>query len=343
MRSDWVISGAVHAVLLLLVVVSLASSKPREDPADYVPVSVVTDADKSRAAIGQLNLPKPDKPKPLADKVDALKQVDQLAPKVVNKPEITTSSTVPEPKLPPKPQQQAEQSARQSVQNEAAAKPQRSAPDQARPQPQQDARQGSQARQKPRQQPKPDAKPNTKPDAKTAQKPAPFKPDRIANLLKQTHAAQPRQKPTPNTPKYNANQIAQLLDHRAPQRRAATAASLNSSASLGAPDAPADAQLSQNEIDALRERLRECWSPPPGVNGNMNIYVSLRVLFKPNGALAQPPVIVAGSPSPLGPALAESGKRALLLCQPFTMLKPEHYAQWRDMTVDFDPRDLAGN
>jgi colicin import membrane protein len=75
----------------------------------------------------------------------------------------------------------------------------------------------------------------------------------------------------------------------------------------------------------------------------MNIYVSLRVLFKRDGSLAQMPVVVAGSPSPLGPALAESGKRALLLCQPFTMLKPEHYAEWRDITVDFDPRDLSGD
>jgi len=45
----------------------------------------------------------------------------------------------------------------------------------------------------------------------------------------------------------------------------------------------------------------------------------------------------------LGPALAESGTRALLLCQPFTMLKPEHYAQWKDITINFDPHDLTGN
>jgi hypothetical protein len=55
----------------------------------------------------------------------------------------------------------------------------------------------------------------------------------------------------------------------------------------------------------------------------------------------QPPTVVEGSPSPLGPALAESGKRALLLCQPFTMLKPEHYAQWKDISVKFSPQDLA--
>lgn len=338
MRSDWAISGAVHAVLLLLVLVSLASSKPSKDLADYVPVTVVTDADVSRAAIGQLNLPKPDKPKPLADTLGALRQVEQLAPKVVNKPEITTNSTVPKPPVKPLPKPQQEAAA--SAQSAAREKPQPKTPDQ----PQQQARQKLQEKEKPQEQQNPQDKP--KPDAaaqKPDKKPAPFKADRIANLLKKTHPAQPHEKPTPKTPKYNANQIAQLLDHRAPQRHAASAAALNSSASLGAPDAPANAQLSQSEIDALRERLRECWSPPPGVNGTMNIYVSLRVLFKPNGALAQAPIVVAGSPSPLGPALAESGKRALLLCQPFTMLKPEHYAQWRDITVDFDPRDLAGD
>jgi hypothetical protein len=317
-------------VLLLLGLVSLATSKPSNDLADYVPVSVVTDADISRAAIGQKNLPKPDKPKPLADKVGDLKQVEQVAPKVVNKPEITTntSAPMPEPKPLPKPQENAQEKAQEKQpksQDKAQEKPQ--------PKPK------DEAQEKPREKPKPDARTAEKPE----KKPAPFKADRIADLLKKTHPPQPHEKPTPKTPKYSANQIAELLDHRAPQRRVATASALNSRASLGAPNAAPNAQLSQSEIDALRERLRECWSPPAGVNGNMNIYVSLRVLFKPDGSLAQMPILVAGSPSPLGPALAESGKRALLLCQPFTMLRPEHYAQWRDITVDFDPRDLAGD
>jgi colicin import membrane protein len=58
--------------------------------------------------------------------------------------------------------------------------------------------------------------------------------------------------------------------------------------------------------------------------------------------LAQQPVVVEGSVSPLGPALAESAKRAVLLCQPFTMLKPEHYEQWKDLTLDFNPHELLG-
>jgi hypothetical protein len=153
--------------------------------------------------------------------------------------------------------------------------------------------------------------------------------------------AKPQDKPVPDAPKYDASQIAQLLDHREPQRQAATGAAVNPSPNLGAMTAPADAQLSQSEIDALRERIRECWSPPAGVDANSNLYVTLRVLFKPDGSLSQAPVVVSGSASALGPALAESGKRALLQCQPFTMLKPEHYAQWKDIQVNFSPRDLS--
>jgi len=308
LRSDWVISGSVHAALMLAALVSLANSKPSDDLANYVPVSVVTDADLSRAALGQRNAPHLPKPKPLADKIDTLKQVDQTAPKVTEKPAITTNSAAPMPQPKPKPKPQPKQDAKSTDKEEKKLK-----------------------------QDKPDAKTAEKQDKKKDE----FKADKIAELLKKTDPPKPDEKPKPRTPKYDANQIAQLLDHRDPQREVASAAELNSTPGLGAPTAPQDAKLSQTEIDALRERLRDCWSPPPGIDPNSNIYVSLRVLFKPDGTLAQMPVVVAGTASPLGPALAESGTRALLSCQPFTMLRPEHYAQWKDITVDFNPRDLS--
>ena len=292
MRSDWIISGVAHGVLITLALISLANSKPSDD-ANMVPVSIVTDSDISRAALGQKNAPHLEKPKPLADQTGDLNQVDQLAPKVVKKPAITTNAPAPAPQPTPNPQQ----------------------------------------------------KPQPKPDPKTAEKHEKkadeFKADKIAELLKKTNPPKVPDKPKPKTPTYDPSQIAQLLDHRDPQRQVATASAVNNQAGLGAPNASANAQLSQSEIDALRERIRECWSPPPGLNPDSNVSISLRVLFKPDGSLAQMPVLVAGSASPLGPALAESGKRALLMCQPFKMLKPEHYAQWKDITVDFDPREFS--
>jgi hypothetical protein len=320
LRSDWAISGTAHAALLLFGLVSFASSKPSETP-DLVPVSIVTDADIARAAPGQQNAPLLPNPKPLVDKLGDPRPPKQVAPKVVDKPEITTPTAMPlapQPKPDPKPE------------TKPTPKPE------------------SKAEVKP--EPKPDPKPESKPDPKAAEKPDKkpdnFKPDQIADLLNKKEKEQqkqpkPQDKQTPDAPKYNADQIAELLDHREPQRQSATGGALNSAPNLGAQNAAPDAQLSQSEIGAFRDRIRNCWSPPPGVDSNSNLYVELRVLFKQDGSLAQTPVVVAGTASPLGPALAESGKRALLKCQPFTMLKPEHYAQWKDITVNFNPRDLS--
>ena len=199
------------------------------------------------------------------------------------------------------------------------------------------------------QQPKPD----TKPDQKQAQKPdkpqqPEYKPDQIADLLKKDAAKKPP-KPDdqtaaqkPDSPKFNADQVAQLLDKRDPRRELATNASLNDVAGLGAASGAQAAQMSQSEIDALRARISSCWSPPPGIDINSKVYVVLRVLFKPDGTLTQEPVLVEATASALGPTLADSAKRALLLCQPFTMLRPDHYEQWKDLELKFDPHELLG-
>jgi outer membrane biosynthesis protein TonB len=198
------------------------------------------------------------------------------------------------------------------------------------------------------------AKPQSKSDAKQADKSqkakAPdYKPDQIADLLKKDDAKKPpkpdnqaQDQPARNAPAFNADQVAALLDHRDPQRQVATADQINSTANLGVATGAQDAQLSQSEIDALRSRISQCWNPPAGVDSTTKVYIVLRTLFKPDGSLAGPPVLVEGSASALGPALAESAKRALLLCQPFTMLKPEHYDQWKDLELKFDPQQLLG-
>jgi colicin import membrane protein len=302
------------------------SAQPMEaPPVQALPVSFVSEKDFSQLTQGVKNAPQLKIPdiKPLADKVDEQKSVDQQAPKVSTKPEITTpaakpvSEAKPEPKSEPKPESKAE--------------------------------------------PKPEQKPEPKPELKTELKPAPkpadkpdkpkppeYRPDQIASLLKKDAAKDPPKQqdaptqPARDTPKFNADQVAQLLDKREPQRQVASAQSLNDSPTLGAAVGAQNARLSQSEIDALRARISSCWSPPPGIDANSRVYVVLRVLFKADGSMVQAPTLVEGTASALGPALAESAKRALLLCQPFTMLRPEHYDQWKDLELKFDPHELLG-
>jgi colicin import membrane protein len=182
----------------------------------------------------------------------------------------------------------------------------------------------------------------------------PAKPDKIAEKLKKpdekpveakaTPKPLPPRKPQPQPKKqrqFDPHKIAALLDKRDPQRHAAAGAELNDTPTLGSVKGMA-AMLSQSELDALRARISQCWSPPVGAEDTPNLYVVLRVLFKRDGSVAREPVPVEGSASKFGPALAESAKRALLRCQPFTMLKPEHYDQWKDIEIKFDLHEMLG-
>jgi outer membrane biosynthesis protein TonB len=310
MKTGMTISCVAHAAALVFGFMAISAQPMEAPPVQALPVSFVSEKDFSQLAQGVKNAPQLKIPdiKPLADKVDAQKSVDQLAPKVADKPAITTETKpVAESKPEPKPQTKPE--------------------------------------------PKPELKTDLKPPEKLTEKPdkpktPEYRPDQIANLLKKDAAKEPPkrdEKPArDSSPKFDANQVAQLLDKREPQRQIATAQSVNDSATLGAAIGAQNAQLSQSEIDALRARISNCWSPPPGIDANSKLYVVLRVLFKTDGSMSQAPVLVEGSASPLGPALAESAKRALLLCQPFTMLKPEHYDQWKDIELKFDPHELLG-
>jgi hypothetical protein len=190
---------------------------------------------------------------------------------------------------------------------------------------------------KPKSQPKVDLIPPPildKPEA------AGYRPDQIANLLKKDTPKDPpkREKPAQpardSSPKPDANQ-------REPRRQVATAQTTSDSATLEDATGMQDAQLSLTEMEALRARISNCWKPPPEIDPNSTIYVVLHVLFKTDGSLLQAPVLVEDSASPLGPALAESAKRALLWCQPFTMLRPEHYDQWKDLDLKFVPAELS--
>ena len=342
MRPGMTISCVAHAAALAWALMVISATPMEAPPTVSLPVSFISEKDFTQLTKGVKNAPQLKVPdiKPLADKVDTEKSVDQLAPKAVDKPEITTETSKAQSQ--PKSEQKTEAKPDTKSETQPETKPETK----------------PEAKLDPKPDPKPEQQPEQKPEPKPDQihadkrdkpKPPDYKPDQIAKLLKKDtpkdqpkHAEKPAQQQQDNDPKYDANQIAQLLDKRQPQRQLASAQSLNDNPTLGASIGAQDVQLSQSEIDALRARISSCWSPPPGIDANSKVYIVLRVLFKPDGSLLREPVPVEGSASSLGPALAESAKRALLLCQPFTMLKPQHYDEWKDLELKFDPRELLG-
>jgi colicin import membrane protein len=191
-----------------------------------------------------------------------------------------------------------------------------------------------------------------KQEAKPAEKKkAEPKPDPIAETLAKEEAKKPepkkkaeakppvpRRKPAPPAPKFDPKQVAALLDKR-DATRVAAAGSSPSAPSLGLSTGRA-AQLSMSELDALRARLGQLWSIPAGAKDPQELIVLVRIQLKPDGTLAGPPVVLTSGSSPLFVAARDSAVRAVFRGQPYDMLRPEHYEQWKDIEITFDPRDM---
>ena len=97
--------------------------------------------------------------------------------------------------------------------------------------------------------------------------------------------------------------------------------------------------MSVDEIDALRARIADCWTPPPGGLGADQIVVKLRLKLNEDGTLVGYPIVANSGSSPFFQAAADSAVRAVYQCQPYELPKAK-YALWRDMILNFDPGDM---
>jgi outer membrane biosynthesis protein TonB len=313
MKRSLIISSIAHVIVLGWGLVAFAARPSDAPPVEALPVEFISANQLTQLTNGVKNAPKAlENPKPLADKVGDPKPVKELAPKVADKPEIKTDSAAAA--APPKPEPKPE------IKPEPKPVEKTEKPKEPRPKSDQIAEELK----------KDEAK---KPPKKTPE----FKPDQIAEELKKDETKKPR-----TQTKFDANQVAALLDHREPQRRVASAATLSNAASLGAPTGSA-AHLSQSELDALRAKLISLWNPPPAISSNPDQYVvTIRIrLTRDHRLLGQPEVLNGGS-GPLYEATRDSAVRAVIQAQPYDMLSATTYDMWKEMDINFDPREVFG-
>jgi len=144
--------------------------------------------------------------------------------------------------------------------------------------------------------------------------------------------------------KFNADKIAALLNKVPEKTQGGPPAPLPIAhperTSRGVEDGR-DAAMTISEIDALRARISQCWSPPVAGLGAASTAVKLRLRLNPDGTLAGQPELVSASTSPVFHAAADSAVRAVWQCQPYS-LPATKYALWRDMILNFDPREMIG-
>ena len=145
----------------------------------------------------------------------------------------------------------------------------------------------------------------------------------------------PPPKPPQKQPEFNPDKIAALLDKRDPSRKALTGSDINQAPSLGTASGAAS-QLTQSEIDALRARLYALWSPPAGAQDAGQVQIMIRIRFKRDGTLATGPQVITSGSGPVFNAMRDSAVRAVLVGQPYTMLRPQTYETWQEIDFVFD-------
>jgi outer membrane biosynthesis protein TonB len=300
-----VASVALHVLVIGWGVISFSSRAFESVEVESVPVEFVTDDQISKVTAGTKTGAK-ENPKPLVEKVADAKPVDDAVGKISEKKAIVTDAA-PDPTPP-------------------VEKPVEKKPDPPKPV----------AESKPKDEPKPIEK-----------KPDPPKVDPIAEALKKHENKKPKPKPqakaAPPKPvkkreyKFDTEAIAALVDKRDPTRQAYAGDTLNSTPSLGTARGTAST-LSASYFSALVDKIRSCWQVDPGGFQEDDIRIPITLTFKLDGTLASPPLIETDPRNPRERAVFESARRAIIACQPYSMLPQAHYAQWKQLPFMFESK-----
>ena len=301
------LSAALHVVLCGVIVFGLPTlfhpSEPQEMP---IAVALVTVGPETRATH-----PNPYMPRREAKPVPAEADAPTPLPKVKPEP--------PQPAPPPSAEQPP-------------------APTPPPPEPKPEAPQIATA--PPLPVPKPEPKP-TPPKVETPVPPLPREKPAPPQLAKYEPRAQEK--------KYDALPFQALLKNLAAQAavpdpaarpQKPQAVSLRASSQ---PKAPLGSELTTSEIDLVREQISRCWNVPAGAKDARDLVVEIRVAVDPGGMVQQAMIVdqTRANADPFFRAAAESARRAFFnpLCRPLR-LPAEKYAIWKDLVVNFSPRDL---
>jgi len=188
---------------------------------------------------------------------------------------------------------------------------------------------------------------------KAVEKPEPPKPREKPEPPRQmakheVKPEEPRHEPKPEEKKYDPRQFDALLKNLTPQEAAPSPdappqkqrnATVKASSQ---PRAPLGGQLTASELDMVRQQIARCWNVPAGARDARDLVVEIRVVVDPDGTVRQATIVdQARLGDPFFRAAAESARRAFFNphCRPLH-LPAEKYAIWKDLVVDFSPKDI---
>ena len=103
-------------------------------------------------------------------------------------------------------------------------------------------------------------------------------------------------------------------------------------------------QLARNELSELiRRKVEGCWNVPAGAREAENLLVEIRVVLNRDGSVYRADIVDNGR---MGDSFyrvaAESARRAVHICSPFSELPVDRYDIWQSLTLRFNPKEMLG-
>jgi colicin import membrane protein len=301
-RPGIVVSSVAHVAALTYAIVGFSSATPF-DNVEALPIEVITPAQYDAMTKGSKTSKKIEAPKVAAKKKADVPPPD---PKPDNLPEAKQDVAAPPP-----PSAEKDEPKKAAEKAEPKPKPEK---------------------------PKPEKKPDENQQAKLD--------DLIKDIQKDDKPKPPEKKTAEKKaqPVFDPSKIAALVDKRDPSRKAQAAPETASYSSAGTATGSAPKlSISQQQmiVGMIRDQISPCWNPPVGASGADGLDVLVHFGLNADGSLASNPRAVNSSSNPAFRAAVDSASRAVVRCAPLH-LPQQYYEAWKEVTISFDPREMAG-
>ena len=316
MKVAYTISGIGHAAVLLWSVWSLAAKPLAVPPSEALPVDIVSVSEFTQMTAGKQDAPKAETAKPLAEKVAEAKPVEDVTAKVVEKKEVKAAR---EP--PPAPEAKPVETKPRTSRDEAGG----NKPAEAKPEKKQA-----------------EAKPDPIAEALAKERKEPRSPSRRRPRPSRRRR---RRSPRRRRPSSIRRQIqAKLLNKQDATRLAAAGPNSQHAAALARPaERPSEAIVAERARRVASAARRSSGESRPALGSARSWWSCSGSSSSRDGRLVEgPPQLVSSGKTPLAIAARESAHARPYIGQPFDMLRPENYELWKDIEIDFDPRDMFG-
>jgi TolA protein len=329
MKRSFTASAFAHGALLLAVLVGLPSPEPfKVEPQEAVQVDISNIGAVTKVmATTKEAVPKP--VKPAAQKTEVTKQV-KPAPKVAEEEVLAAKPKEPEPE--PEPVKKPEPEPEKKVEDKPLdADPLKQLLEEQKLEEEKKAAEEAALAEK-------KAAEEEKKKQAEEKKKAEAEKKKKAEEAKKKAEAEKKKKQKLDVAALDALLNKENDERTAPKKTGDT----DGSPAQGNTEAQGDdAEVAATLIDALRSRLSECWTVPPGAR-EANITVKVRFNLRKDKSVEGLPIVLSGGGDTLSDATAQSAVSAVMECAPYDFLPPDRYDMWQEITVNFTPDMMSG-